>query len=158
MKNFSLPGSLAALLLMAPLVSATIPGAVAQNAQAAQRLNPNSATPAQLKSVAGLNEEVIAEIQKNKPYATMGAFNKVIRSKLSADQASKVYTSLFVPIHLNTASREDIALIPGMTPRMIGEFLEYRPYADMAQFNREIGKYVDAAELARLASYVTLQK
>ncbi|HKQ44990.1 MAG TPA: hypothetical protein VJS47_06320 [Rhizomicrobium sp.] len=158
MKNFSLPGSLAALLMMTPLVCATIPGAVAQNAQTAQRLNPNSATPAQLKSVAGLNEELIAEIQKHKPYATMGAFNKVIRGKLSADQAGKVYTSLFVPIHLNTASREDIALIPGMTPRMIGEFLEYRPYADMAQFNREIGKYVDAAELARLGSYVTVQK
>ena len=62
-----------------------------------------------------------------------------------------------MPINLNTASREDIALIPGMTTRMIREFLEYRPYADMAQFNREIGKYVDAAEVARLASYVTLK-
>lgn len=157
MKNFSLPGSLAALLMIAPLMSATIPAALAQNAQTAQRLNPNTATPAQLRSVAGLNEQLIAEIQKSKPYATMGDFHKVVSAKLNADQAKQVYTALFVPVNLNTASREDIALIPGMTPRMVREFLEYRPYADMAQFNREIGKYVDAAEVARLASYVTLK-
>ncbi|HKY18082.1 MAG TPA: helix-hairpin-helix domain-containing protein [Rhizomicrobium sp.] len=157
MKNFTLPGTLVALLMVAPLVSATIPGAVAQDAHATHRLNPNSATPAQLKSVAGLNDELIAEIQKNKPYATMGAFNKVVSKKLSADQAKQVYTALFVPVNLNKASQEDIALIPGITPKMIDEFLEYRPYKDMAQFNREIGKYVNAAELARLASYVTLQ-
>ena len=67
-----------------------------------------------------------------------------------------LYPQLFVPINLNTATREEIALIPGMTPRMIGEFLEYKPYASIDVFNREIGKYVPAAEVARLRSYVTL--
>ena len=63
---------------------------------------------------------------------------------------------IFVPVDLNNATREDIALIPGMTDRMIGEFLEYRPYADMAEFDREIGKYVDEAEVARFHDYVTI--
>ena len=40
--------------------------------------------------------------------------------------------------------------------RMVGEFLEYRPYEDMAEFDREIGKYVDEAEVARFRRYVTL--
>ena len=43
-----------------------------------------------------------------------------------------------------------------MTPKMVHEFLEYRPYENMAEFDREIGKYVDEAEVARLRSYVTL--
>jgi len=47
-------------------------------------------------------------------------------------------------------------LIPGMSGRMVGEFLEYRPYKDMNEFDREIGKYVDEAEVARFRSYVTL--
>jgi DNA uptake protein ComE-like DNA-binding protein len=63
---------------------------------------------------------------------------------------------VFLPLNLNTATAEEIALIPGMTPRMVREFEEYRPYKSMAQFNQEIGKYVDATELARLASYVTI--
>ena len=47
--------------------------------------------------------------------------------------------------------------IPGMTSRMVHEFEEYRPYTSMEQFRREIGKYVDAKEVARLESYVTLE-
>ena len=39
---------------------------------------------------------------------------------------------------------------------MLHEFKEYRPYASMEQFKREIGKYVDDSELARLSRYVTL--
>ena len=63
---------------------------------------------------------------------------------------------MFVPVDLNGASRQEIALIPGMSDRMIGEFLEYRPYDDLTEFDREIGKYVDEAEVARLRNYVTL--
>ena len=37
---------------------------------------------------------------------------------------------------------------------MLREFREYRPYVALAQFEREIAKYVDATELARLAQYV----
>ena len=37
---------------------------------------------------------------------------------------------------------------------MVHEFEEYRPYRVMAQFRREIGKYVDQNELARLGKYV----
>ena len=44
-----------------------------------------------------------------------------------------------------------------MTNRMVHEFEEYRPYTRMEQFRREIGKYVDANEVARLESYVTLE-
>jgi predicted DNA-binding helix-hairpin-helix protein len=37
---------------------------------------------------------------------------------------------------------------------MLHEFKEYRPYRALAQFRREIGKYVDDKELARLEQYV----
>lgn len=67
-----------------------------------------------------------------------------------------VRTRVFVPVNLNTATREEIELIPGMTDRMVGEFLEYRPYEDMAEFDREISKYVDEEEVARFRTYVTL--
>ena len=57
-------------------------------------------------------------------------------------------------VNLNTATDEEILLIPGMGKRMLHEFKEYRPYTSLAQFNREIGKYVNDTELARLAQYV----
>jgi hypothetical protein len=40
---------------------------------------------------------------------------------------------------------------------MLHEFEEYRPYTSMAQFRREIGKYVDDEELERLAQHVEVR-
>ena len=41
---------------------------------------------------------------------------------------------------------------------MVHEFEEYRPYASMDQFRREIGKYVDEDEVARLERYVEIRQ
>jgi hypothetical protein len=41
-----------------------------------------------------------------------------------------------------------------MGNRVVREFLEHRPYTAITQFRKEIGKYVDDAEVARLEQYV----
>ena len=64
---------------------------------------------------------------------------------------------VFVPIDLNTASDEDILTIPNLGNRMLREFKEYRPYSRIEQFRREIGKYVDDDEVARLERYVDIR-
>ena len=70
---------------------------------------------------------------------------------------SPVWSSTsFVPINLNTSSDDDILSIPGVGPRLLHEFKEYRPYKSIEQFRREIGKYVDKKEVGRLERYVTL--
>lgn len=51
---------------------------------------------------------------------------------------------------------DEILSIPGIGKRMLHEFKEYRPYKAIGQFRREIGKYVDKQEVARLEKYVTL--
>ena len=60
-------------------------------------------------------------------------------------------------INLNTATDAELMSIPGMGPRMLREFKEYRPYKSIEQFRREIGKYVDKAEVARFEQYVTIK-
>ena len=40
---------------------------------------------------------------------------------------------------------------------MAHEFEEYRPYTSLEQFRREIGKYVDDEEVARLERYVEIR-
>lgn len=66
-------------------------------------------------------------------------------------------TTAIVPININTATDAQILAIPGVGPRMLREFKEYRPYTSMDQFRREIGKYVDKAEVARLEQYITIK-
>ncbi len=119
-------------------------------------VDANSATEAQLGGIAGVTPEIAKAIVSGRPYADATAFAAALQKVTSKDSAADLMTRVFVPVNLNTASEDAIKLIPGMTDKMVHEFLEYRPYADMAEFDREIGKYVDEAEVARLRSYTTL--
>lgn len=116
----------------------------------------NTATEEELAGMEGMSAELAAAIVAGQPYENVSAFNAKLLETLSEEEAATVRETLFVPVNLNTASEADIKLIPGMTDKMVHEFLEYRPYEDMAEFDREIGKYVDEAEVARFRSYVTL--
>lgn len=40
---------------------------------------------------------------------------------------------------------------------MLREFKEYRPYPQIEKFRREMGKYVDKTEVARLERYVSIR-
>lgn len=119
-------------------------------------LDANAATAEQLASAEGVTPELAAAIVAGRPYADVTALNARLLETVSKDEAAAVLKGVFVPINLNTASEDAIELVPGMTPKMVHEFLEYRPYEDMAEFDREIGKYVDEAEVARFRNYVTL--
>jgi len=91
-----------------------------------------------------------------RPYLSATQLDQRLGPSLNKEQRTALYGKLFVHINLNTASREEILLIPGMGPRMAHEFEEYRPYRSFEQFRKEMGKYVDAKEVARLERYVTI--
>ena len=57
-------------------------------------------------------------------------------------------------LNLNTASDDAFLTVPGVGNRMLREFKEYRPYTTILQFRREIGKYVDEAQVAAYEQYV----
>ena len=101
-----------------------------------------------------LNSALAKGSVERRPFANMMDLHKFLIQSLDNKQMSELYTKMFLPINLNTATREEIMLIPGMGNRMVREFLEYRPYSGITQFRKEIGKYVDDAEVARLEKYV----
>lgn len=78
-------------------------------------------------------------------------------STTPAASSTDATAAAIVPININTATDAEILLIPGVGPRMLREFKEYRPYASIEQFRREIGKYVDKAEVARLEKYIVIR-
>jgi len=66
-----------------------------------------------------------------------------------------VNTGTITKVNLNTGSGDDFqAAIPGLGNRMVREFQEYRPYISIQQFRREIGKYVEDAQVAEYEKYV----
>lgn len=127
------------------------------SASADSLLNVNSASSEELAAVEQLSDTAAAAITTGRPFATIGNLNTVLGGFMSPEEIEALYGKLFVPINLNTASREDILLIPGVGRRLAHEFEEYRPYSSIEQFRREIGKYVDEEEVGRLEMYVTLE-
>ena len=118
-------------------------------------VNANTVAAPDLAKLPHMTAELAKAVIAKRPFKTITDLDNALNS-LTREQRTELYGKLFVPIDLNTATDEQIMLIPGMGKRMLHEFKEYRPYVSLAQFNREIGKYVDDAELARLAQYVSV--
>ncbi|MGI9628906.1 MAG: helix-hairpin-helix domain-containing protein [Longimicrobiales bacterium] len=124
-----------------------------QVAQTAGLLNPNLASVEELASVPGMSSEAAQAIVDGRPYLTAAALNTALNALVGAEQAAEVYRTVWVPINLNDVTNEEVLLIPGVGDRMAHEFEEYKPYAAMDVFRREMGKYVDNDEVERLAMY-----
>ncbi len=144
--------TLAAIALAAALAAPR--PASAQLGRQQGLLDPNVATEAQLTAVAGLTPDLVRAIVRQRPFASITGLDSLLAGTLSAEQRAALYRRVFIHVNLNTGSREEIMLIPGAGRRMAREFAEYRPYAAFDRFRREIGKYVDSTEVARLEQYV----
>jgi DNA uptake protein ComE-like DNA-binding protein len=120
-------------------------------------LDPNTASREQLLALPGMDSAAAAAVVSGRQFDNMTAVDRALASHLTEVERDSVYTRLWKPIDLNTATKEEILLIPGVCPRMQHEFEEYRPYNSIERFRREIGKYVDSAEVARLERYVTIR-
>lgn len=142
-------------LAAALIVVAGLPTAVhGQGGRRGDVLDANTASEKQLLSVPGVTPPLVKTILERRPFLTITDLDTLLGQSLSREQRTELYRRLFVQINLNTASDTEILLIPNLGNRMLGEFKEYRPYRALAQFRREIGKYVDDKELDRLEQYV----
>jgi DNA uptake protein ComE-like DNA-binding protein len=138
----------AVLILLAGPVSAQVGKSVTI-------VDPNVTAEADLAKLPHMTPAIAKALVAQRPFLTMSALDAFLQKQgLSRVQLTELYGRLFLHLNLNTATQEEIQLIPNMGPRMMREFLEYRPYKALAVFHREIGKYVDDKELARLEQYV----
>jgi len=140
-------------LFVAIALSAAAQSAHAQTGKPVTIVDANLVAEADLAKLPHMNAGLAKAVVAKRPFKTVKDLDAAL-SPLSKADRGELYAKLFVPINLNTATDEEILLIPMVGNRMLKEFKEYRPYTALAQFHREIGKYVDAAELARLEQYV----
>jgi DNA uptake protein ComE-like DNA-binding protein len=130
----------------------------AQTPPAAQPLlNANTATEAQIAAVPHLNATLAKSIVGKRPFKSVTELDALLTPTLNRTQIGEVYARLFVPVNLNTGTDAEILLIPGVGNRLLREFKEYRPYDGIERFRREIGKYVNKDEVARLERYVVVK-
>jgi len=120
-------------------------------------VNLNTATPEEVMLIPGAGKRMAHEFEEYRPWRSWAQFEKEIGKYVNQQEVARLAQYAFIPINLNTATEADILSIPGAGKRMVHEFQEYRPWKSMAQFDKEIGKYVDQKEVRRLARYVVIQ-
>ena len=140
--------------LMTSAVFAGTSPALAQVGKSVTIVDANIASEKELGAMPHLNAALVKAILDARPFPSITELDALLSKSLKREQITELYGRLFVHLNLNTATREQILLIPNAGPRMAHEFEEYRPYKSLAQFHREIDKYVDDKELARLEQYV----
>jgi len=140
------------LVLVVSVISLSLP----LQAQVGKGLiDPNVASEAELTALPHMTPALVKDLLAARPFMSVTDLNTFLLGHgLSAPQAAELYGKAFIHVNLNTASREEILLIPGAGARMTREFAEYRPWKTWAQFDKEIGKYVGQAETDRLKQYV----
>src|SRR5688500_9085775 len=141
------------LLLTAAVLLAAVP-VHAQVGKSLGVIDANTALEKDLLAVPLMNATLVKSILDTRPFASVMELNKLLSASLNKEQLTQVYGKMFVHINLNTATSEEILLIPGSGPRVVREFQEYRPYSALAVFHREMRKYWDEAEVSRLEHYV----
>jgi len=142
-------GVVAGVALVGLLLQGDLRGQVA-----AGLVDPNVATEAQVAALPGMTADLAKALVAARPFASVVELNTFLTGKLAAEQLTAFYGKAFIHVNLNTGTREEILLIPGAGNRMVREFGEYRPWKAWAQFDKEIGKYVGAPEVARLKQYL----
>ena len=126
-------------------------------AQVGKLIDPNMASESELQSLPHMTPDIVKAMLAKRPFKTVVELNQfLVEQKLTPDQAKEFYRKAFVPINLNTGTKPEFLLIPGVGPRMSGEFEEYRPWKTWTQFDKEIGKYVGQQETDRLKQYFYL--
>ena len=114
----------------------------------------NVASEKELLAFPHMTPAVVKGILEKRPFGSITELNAYLLSQgLTAAQAMQFYDKAFVHINLNTATREEILLVPGAGNRMVREFAEYRPWKTWGQFDKEIGKYVGADATNKLKQY-----
>jgi DNA uptake protein ComE-like DNA-binding protein len=146
--------SFRSLLLITIAALALVGNANAQLGRQQGLLDPNTTGEKELMALPHLDSTLVKGIMEKRPFLSMADLNAFLSPSLKKEQLSELYGKLFVHLNLNAASEEEIMMIPGVGKRIAHEFEEYRPFKSLAQFRKEIGKYVDEKELARLEQYV----
>ena len=130
---------------------------VVANAQVGKLIDPNAAAESELAPLPGMTPAVVKSMIERRPFKTVIELNRfLLDQKLMPEQVKAFYGKAFVPINLNTGTRDEFMLIPGVGSRMSAELMEYRPWKSWAQFDKEIGKYVGQQETDRFKQYVLI--
>ncbi|HVK37971.1 MAG TPA: hypothetical protein VNA88_05535 [Candidatus Kapabacteria bacterium] len=123
-------------------------------ATAVAKMNVNTATDAQLRTIPGVGDKMVHEFEEYRPYKSIVQFRKEIGKYVDEAQVATYENYLFVPIDMNESDMETITQIPGITMSEANQIVAARPYASSDAFFQKLGELATPEEIATARIYV----
>jgi DNA uptake protein ComE-like DNA-binding protein len=131
-------------------VAAASPAAVASPAaaspadQAIAKLNLNTATAEQFRTIPGVGDRMVREFDEYRPYTSIQQFRREIGKYVSQEQVAAYEQYVYVPVDPNNADAETLRQLPGVDASIAAQLIAGRPYASTEAFLARLGQLVSA--------------
>ena len=115
------------------------------------KINLNTATDEQLRTVPGVGDKMVHEFEEYRPYRSIVQFRKEIGKYVDGEKVAEYEKYLFVPIDINESDMETVAQIPGIDMSEANQIVTGRPYATPDAFFARVSEFTtpESVEIAR---------
>jgi DNA uptake protein ComE-like DNA-binding protein len=121
------------------------------------KLNLNTATEDQFRTIPGVGEKMAHEFEEYRPFKSIQQFRKEIGKYTDAGTIAEYEKYVFVPIDPNQSDAATLQQIPGVAPDEAEQLVGARPFGSTDTFFEMLAGFVSPDELAVARTYVTAQ-
>lgn len=125
-----------------------------ENAAPADKLNMNTASGEEFRTIPNVGDKMVHEFEEYRPYVSIQQFRKEIGKYVDEDQVAAYEEYIFVPIHRNDSDAATLLQIPGLDENEAEELVAGRPYDSNQEFFDALTSYVNDEELETAKTYV----
>jgi DNA uptake protein ComE-like DNA-binding protein len=140
------------------LATALVAAPIAASAQLGRQqglIEPNVAADSTIAGAPHLNAAIAATLIGARPILSAVTLDSILgAAALSRAQRTETYARLFVHVDVNRGSDAELQLIPGVDAARLRAIKAGRPWKTFAAFQAELGKTMNAAEVARIEQYL----
>lgn len=151
------PAAAVATATTAPAADPATPAAAQPASQAATKLNLNTASDDEFKTIPNVGDRMVREFKEYRPYTSIQQFRKEIGKYVDATQVADYEKYVFVPVNPNEADADTLQQLPGVDAAIAEQLIAGRPYAAPADFLKKLGELVTPDQLATAQGYVEVQ-
>ena len=135
--------------------TAEAPSPAAQPPAAQQsRLNLNTATEEEFRTIPEVGDRMVHEFFEYRPYVSIQQFRQEIGKYVSEEQVAAYEQYVYVPVDPNESDAETLQQLPGVDADEAAELTAGRPYASPEAFLEALTGYVSDAERTEAEHYL----
>lgn len=123
----------------------------------AMKLNLNTATGDDFRTIPGVGDRMVGEFEEYRPYVSIQQFRREIGKYVDEDQVAAYEAYVFVPVDPNDSDAETLQQLPGVDANEAAELIAGRPYASRAAFLEKLASYVAPDEQGIAEAYLTVE-